>query len=568
MLRSIEFAPDSKSPMNCESQRKARHRDLAPWRLACAALFAAALLAACGKPEPTGSGIAPLDAKPVAGGELVFAFDGAAVTAFGLDPHRSAFAPHHRIIRSLFDSLVVLQPGGKVGPWLAKSWEVSANGLTYTFQLRDDVVFHDGSKLDAAAVKFNFDRIQDPKNALIALSDLGTYASSEVVATHTLRVRLSAPFAPFLANLSKSTLGIVSPAAVTLHGDKFLLNPVGSGPFKFVSLQAGTEIALARHESYHWAPAGSANIGPAYLDKLTFKNVPEEATRVAVLANGQVGASDIIPPQNLLALRKDPQVRIVQGELLNHNYSLYLNTGREPWTDASVRRAFKLALDIDTAVKTVHLGTLARAWAPLSPSIPGYDARFENSWKPDRAESARLLDAAGWKPGKDGIRQKDGKRLTLVFLDTQGNREKRLDLLTVFRRQLADAGFELRIDSLSSGQYLERSAAGDYDLLGGSLFAPDSDVLRRIHSPLLRSRSSVSKINDPALEDLLQAGARELDPAKRWPLYSQAQQRILDQTYSIPIYVLIYFIATNAKVEGVQIDAHGFPVFYNAWIRT
>lgn len=530
-------------------------------------LLVAALLAACGKPEGSGSGAAPLDAKPVAGGELVFAFDGAAITAFGLDPHRSAFAPHHRIIRSIFDSLVVLQPGGQVGPWLAKSWEVSPDGLSYTFHLRDDVLFHDGTRLDAAAVKFNFDRIADPKNAFYSASDLGPYAGSEVVDAGTLRVRLSAPFAPFLPNLSKSTLGIVSPAAVALYGDKFLVNPVGSGPFKFVSLQPGTEIALARHEGYRWAPAGSANTGPAYLAKLTFKNVPEEATRVAVLQNGQVGAADIIPPQNLLALRKDPNVRIVQGELLNHNYALYLNLGRAPWNDENVRRAFKLALDIDTAVKTVHLGTLARAWAPLSPSIPGYDARFENGWKPDRAESARLLEAAGWKPGKDGIRVKDGKRLTLVFLDTQGNREKRLDLLTVFRRQLADAGFELRIDSLSSGQYLERSAAGDYDLLGGSLFAPDADVLRRIHSPQLRSRASVSKIDDPALEKLLQDAARELDPAKRWPLYSQAQQLILDKTYSIPVYVLVYFIAASTQVEGLQIDVHGFPVFNNVWVR-
>jgi peptide/nickel transport system substrate-binding protein len=536
-------------------------------------LFAAAALAGCGKRESAAPG-APLDATPVAGGELVFAFDGAAITAFGLDPHRSAFAPHHRIIRSIFDSLVVLQPGGKIGPWLAKSWDVSPDGRSVTFHLRDDVVFHDGTKLDAAAVKFNFDRIKDPTNALVALGDLGPYDSSEVIDANTLRVTLSAPFAPLLANLSKSTLGIVSPAAVAKFGDKFLLNPVGSGPFKFVSLQAGTEIVLARHDAYRWPPAGAANPGPAYLEKLVFKNVPEEATRVAVLQNGQVGASDLIPPQNLLALRADPQYRIVQGELLNHNYALYLNQSRAPWDDANVRLAFKLALDIDTAVKTVHLGTLARAWAPLSPSIPGYDRRFENSWRQDKAESARLLDAAGWKvpkdgkDGKDRIRSKDGKRLTVVFLDTQGNREKRLDLLTVFRRQLADAGFDLRIETLASGNYLERSAAGDYDLLGGSLFAPDADVLRRIHSPALRGRSSVSKVSDPELEALLQAGAREQDAEKRKAIYADAQRLILDRTYSIPIYVLIYFIATSAKVEGVQIDAHGFPVFNNAWVRT
>ncbi|WP_077034530.1 ABC transporter substrate-binding protein [Pelomonas sp. KK5] len=523
-----------------------------------------AALAACSRHE---SSARPDPVTPVKGGELVFAFDGAAITAFGLDPQRSLFAPHHRIIRSIFDSLVVLQPGGKVGPWLASSWEISTDGRVYTFKLRDGVVFHDGTKLDAAAVKFNLDRIKDPKNALYAIADIGPYERSEVLDPLTLKVTLSAPFAPLLANLSKSTMGIVSPAAVQKYGDQFLVHPVGSGPFRFVSQQPGTEVVLERNEAYRWAPAGAANGGPAWLDRLVFKNVPEEATRVAVLQNGQAGAADIIPPQHLLALRKDPQVRIVEGELLNHNYALFLNTRRAPWSDENVRRAFKLALDIDTAVKTVHLGTLARAWAPLSPSIPGYDKRFENSWQQDKAESARLLDTAGWKPGQDGIREKDGKRLTLVFLETQGNREKRLDLLTVFRRQLADAGIELRIETVSSGNYLERSAAGDYDLLGGSQFASDPDVLRRIHSAALRSRISVSKVDDPALEQLLDAGAREQEPARRAAIYVDVQQRILDKTYAVPIYVLVYFIATRSSVHGVQLDAHGFPVFDGAWVE-
>jgi peptide/nickel transport system substrate-binding protein len=537
-----------------------------------APLLAAAALLACDRQDgargAVGLSQAPHDGGPVQGGELNFAFDGAAITSFGLDPQRSAFAPHHRVLRSIYDSLVVLLPDNRIGAWLAKSWEVSDDGRVYTFKLRDDVLFHDGTRFDAAALKFNFDRIKDPKNALIAASDLGPYASSEALDDFTLRVRLSTPFTPLLANLSKSSLGIVSPAAVARYGDKFLLNPVGTGPFKFVSQQAGTEIVLARNADYRWPAEGSPNGGAAYLDKLIFKNVPEEATRVAVLQNGQAGAADIIPPQNLIALRQDPAWRIVQGELLNHNYALYLNLNREPWRDERIRRAFKLALDLDTAVRTVHLGTLQRAWAPLSPSIPGYDKSFEQAWKPDVAEARRILEEQGWTPGKDGIREKDGKRLTLVFLDTQGNREKRLDLLTVLRRQAVGAGFEIRIESLAGGNYTERVAAGDYDLLGGSLFAPDANVLRRIHSPVDRARGSISKVDDSELVRLLDAGAREPNGEKRHAIYVEAQHLILDKTYSIPVYVLIYYIATSAKVEGVAIDTHGFPVFNNAWIRT
>ncbi len=534
-------------------------------------LLTLAALTACGQRDTPASAsaasAAPLDATPGAGGELVFAFDGAAVTSFGLDPHRSAFAPHHRVLRSIYDSLVVLLPDHKIAPWLAKSWEVSPDGLTYTFVLRDDVHFHDGTRFDAEAVKFNLDRIKDPKNALVTLSDIGPYDHSELLAPFTLRVVLSKPFAPLLANLSKSSLGIVSPAAVKLHGDKFLLNPVGTGPFKFVSLQAGTEIALARNDDYKWPPTGSSNPGAAYLAKLVFKNVPEEATRVAVLQNGQAGAADIIPPQNLLALQKDPKYRIVQGELLNHNYALYLNVTRAPWDDERLRRAFKLSLDLNTAVRTVHLGTLARAWAPLSPGILGYDKRFENSWKPDRELAKKTLDELGWKPGANGIREKDGRRLTLAFLETQGNREKRLDLLTVLRRQLADAGIEVRIETVAGGNYLERVSAGEYDLLGGSLFAPDPDVMRRIHSPAVRARTGISRVADPELIRLLDAGSQQQEPERRAAIYYEAQQLILDKVYSIPVYVLQYFIATDVHVEGVAIDAHGFPTFQTAWVR-
>ena len=333
----------------------------------------------------------PLKSQPHVGGELVFGFDGASNTQFALDPHNSAFAPHARIIRSIFDSLVVLLPGHRFGPWLAKSWEVSGDGLSYTFHLRDDVKFHDGTRFDAAAVKYNLDRIKDPKNAFYGLSDIGSYDASRVIDDFTVQVQFSRPYSAFLANLSKPSLGIVSPAAAEKYGDGFLLHPVGTGPFKIKSITPGTEIALERNPDYRWGPPGAAHDGAAWLERLTFKNVPEEGTRVAVLENGQAGAVDLVPPQNLVQLRASQKFHLVERELLNHNYSLYLNVLRAPWQDARIRQAFKLSLDIEAAVKTIYLGTTARAWAPLSPSILGYDKSLEGSWKPDRAAANRAV---------------------------------------------------------------------------------------------------------------------------------------------------------------------------------
>jgi peptide/nickel transport system substrate-binding protein len=536
------------------------------WLTLCLSL----VLTACGKHSGEAAA-APATSvakgQPRAGGELVFAFDGAAITQFDLDPHHSTFAPHNRVFRSIFDSLVVLQPGQQFGPWLAKSWEISGDGVSYTFHLRDDVKFHDGTRFDAAAVKFNLDRIKEPKNALYASTEIGSYESSKVIDDFTLQVQLSRAFAPFLANLSKSCLGIVSPAAIQKYGDQVAQHPVGTGPFKFKSLTPGTEIVLERNSDYRWAPAGAAHDGPAWLERLTFKDVPEEATRVAVLENGQAGAIDLIPPQNLMQLRSSPNVHVLQRELLNHNYCLFLNVLRQPWGDARARAAFKASLDIDTAVKTIYLGTAARAWSPLSPSIVGYDKSLEGSWKSDPAFAARTLDELGWKPGADGIRVKDGKRLTVSLLDTQGNREKRLDLVAMFRHQLHDTGIELKIETVSTGSYLDKAKAGDFDLVGTSMFAPDADVLRRFYGSDRRSALSVFKGSDPELDQLLQDGAKALGTAERSKLYAQAQHLIVDNTYSIPTYVLVYTVAASNNVQGITIDAHGFPSFNDAWLQ-
>jgi peptide/nickel transport system substrate-binding protein len=506
--------------------------------------------------------------SPAPGGELLFAFDGAAIAQFVLDPHKSAFAPHHRIMRSIFDSLITALPDHRFGPWLARSWDVTPDGAQYTFHLRDDVKFHDGTRFDAHAVKTNLDRVADPKNALFAQTDLGPYLATDIVDDFTVRVRFASGYAPLLANLSKSSLGIMSPEALRLHGDQVHAHPTGTGPFRFRSLESGTEVALDRNSEYRWPPSGARNPGPAWLERLTFRNVPEEATRVAVLQSGQSGAADLIPPQNLLTLRQSADYRVIEGELLNHNYSLFLNVKRDPWTDSRMREAFRLSLDLDAAVKTVYLGTLARAWSPLSPSILGYDKSLENSWKQDPQSARRTLDSLGWKLDVDGVRVKDGKRLSVTMIDAQGNREKRLDLLTLLRHQLRETGFEVRIDSEPSGTYLAKVAGGDYDLIAASQFASDPDVLRRLYTRALRAQFSAAKVDDPEIDRVLDEAYQSPDRDTRVRLYGEAQRRIVEQTYSIPAYVLIYNVVSSRRVGGIAIDTHGFPTFHDAWVAS
>lgn len=503
---------------------------------------------------------------PRKGGDLVFVFDGGAQTRIGLDPHNSGFAPLNRVIRSIYDNLTVLNADGTVAPWLAESWEVSPDGKTYLFTLKQGVTFHDGTPFDAAAVKGNFDRLADPKSALYSRADIGAFAGSRVVDPHTIEISLKEPFAPLLRNLSMTKLSIVSPAAVAKYGDVYAQNPVGTGPFRFVGLVPGTEIRLERNPDYDWAPASAGRQGAAWLDKLTFRNVPEEATRVAVIQSGQAHGADLVPPQNIPKFKSDPDFHLLQKELLETNYSLALNVAKAPWDDGEIRKAVRQSIDVDAIVKTIYFGTFQRAWSSLSPSMFGSaEKELAGSWRPDLDGAARIFDARGWRRGADGVRVKDGKRLTISFIDSQGNREKRLDVVQLVRRQLARNGIELTVDSTPAGSLLTKVQNNQYDMSGGASFHADPDMLRHTYDPAARTTAAGSKVNDPDLIRWLRAAA-ESDPDKRVALYRQVQARIVEQAYAIPIYILLYNLVTARGVHGVSLDAHGFPEFYNAWL--
>jgi peptide/nickel transport system substrate-binding protein len=539
------------------------------WIIAGSAALAAVALALRVRSGGKTTQLSAATTAPRTGGRMLVAFDGAAVSTFVLDPHNSGFAPHNRVLRSIYDNLTRLLPDQTVGPWLAESWQVSPDGTSYSFKLRRGVTFHDGTPFDAAALQANFDRLSKPQNTLSSRSSLGPYTGSEVVADDELRVTLSEPFAPFLRNLSMTKLAIVSPTAVAKYGASYAQNPVGTGPFRFVSLKQATEIQLERNPAYRWSGRPDGHTGPAHLETLTFLNVPEEATRVAVLLSGQVHAADLIPPQNLPAIKSDSRFALFEKELLNTNYSLALNVSRAPWDDEELRLAVRLSLDIESIVRVIYMGSLPRAWSSLSPSMFGSAEReLKDSWQPDPARARAILERKGWKPAADGIREQAGKRLTIKFLDTQGNREKRLDVMNLIRRQLVASGISLTTETLPTGLYQAKLANNDFDLTAGASFHADPDILRQTYVPEVRPVLAGNRVVDPELIAWLKAGARESDGPARAEYYKKVQRKVLDKTYAIPIYVLVYNFAIAKRAHAITIDEHGFPEFHEAWVDT
>lgn len=545
------------------------------WPLAAVILGATLLAAGCGdkkeaaSPQASASASAKPDAsKAKPGGELTWALAGT-ITNDSLDAHKAGFAPTTRVMRNIYDSLVAELPDHTFQPWLATSWELSADKKSYTFHLRKDVKFHDGTPFNAEAVKFNFDRIKDPATkASSSLNEIGPYESTDVIDEFTVKINFKTPFSPFLSNAAKVDLGFVSPTAVKKYGDAYPQNPVGTGPFKLAKLTPSSQVEFVKNPDYNWAPSNAGHQGPAYLDKLTVKYVDEESTRVSVLQSKQVQVADIIPPQNLVALKADKNFNVLETELLQSNFNLYLNQQKEPWNDVKAREAFRSALDIGSAVKTIYLGTSQQAWSPISPHQFGYTPTLENSYKQDVAKANQTFDSLGWAKGADGYRAKDGKRLTVELIDTQGNREKRLDLIAVFTQQLKQVGIELKVVSLPSGTYTERRAKGDYDIVAASQFSGDPDVMRQLYSTKGPSgKNNIARANDPKLDQLLEDGYLENDPEKRKQIYKQAQEYITQNVYAIPTYVFQYTVASTKEVQGITFDSPAWPVFYDAWIK-
>jgi peptide/nickel transport system substrate-binding protein len=531
------------------------------------------ILAGCSKTSttdtPQTSG-APATAAVVPGGDFTFAL---ASTPTSLDPNSTPAAVEYRVMRNIFDSLVSETPDHQIKPWLATEWTISSDRKSYTFKLRKDVKFHDGTPFNAKAVKFNFDRIKDPATkSRMASTLIGSYESAEVIDEFTVKINLASPYEPFLRQLTQAFLGMVSPAGVEKYGDKFGLNPVGTGPFKFVKWTPNADIELVKNPDYNWAPPTASHTGPAYLDKLTFKLIPEEATRIGSVQSGQVSAVEVVPPQNMVSLKGNQDVQLHQVDSPGGPYVLMLNQTRPPWDNLKARQAVQSAIDVDTIVKTLYLGTYQRAWSPLSPTTLGYDKSLEGSVKVDINKSKQLLDELGWKPGADGIREKDGKKLTIVYADTSPNREKRNDIAAMIQQQLKPVGIDVKIEAVAVAAYTPKILANQYDIAGTSLISGDPDVLRTVYFSKFAPTSTTYGFNmghnlDPAIDQALQDGLMATENSKREEAYKKVQQNLVQNAVGFPIYVLPYTVATAKGVSGLKFDLLAYPLFYDVSMK-
>ncbi len=439
-----------------------------------------------------------------------------------LDPQAVTAANDFRILVNLYDGLVRFKDGTlEVEPALAESWDISEDGTSYTFHLRDGIGFHDGTPVDAEAVKFTFERMlkEDHPYYNTGPFPLAFFFSSidsvEAVDPVTVRFTLSEPYAPFLTNLATPTGAIVSPAAVAQYGAEFGRNPVGTGAFKFAEWRSNEAVVAEANPDY-WD-------GAPPLQAVVFRPITDANTRTAEMLAGGIDVMVEVPPVSLSQFQSGFRIVEAAGP---HVWFLILNLKDGPFTDPKVRQAVTYAVNKEAIANDILEGTATVAAGPI-PAAFGWAYNPDVHPYPYDPEKARaLLAEAGVAPGTK-----------LKFLVTEGG-SGMLDpvpMATAIQADLAAVGLEAEIQTYEWNTFLGEvnpGLEGKADMAEMAWMTSDPDTL-----PFLTLRTEAwpdkggfnsGYYSNPDVDRLLETARVSTDPDQRAAAYRQVQQIVHD----------------------------------------
>lgn len=488
-----------------------------------------------------------------------------------LDPNVTTFSSVGVIMFHVFDTLVLQDPLGTFYPSLATSWEINDDATEYTFTLRDDVTFHDGTPLNAEAVKFTFDRIVNPDTvSQLAISLLGPYAESEVVDEYTITVRFSEPYAPFLNSLSTPYLGIASPTAVeTLGADYGTTTIVGSGPFMVESYVPNSEIVLVRNDAYAWGSEEVFGItGPAASARLVFAIIAEPATRLAALEAGEVNFIDNVPQLDVARLTEDPNFAVTQIEQPGHGYSLMMNFEQAPTDELAVRQAINQAIDKQGLIDVVFNGFGTPGCSGLTKVMFGFDPATCDNLPFDPEAAAATLEAAGWvDTDGDGIRERDGLPLQIQHW-YRSDSPLNVAIATFLEANLATVGIDFVLNGAAQAGYFDAVRAGQHNTQGWWDTWTDPDGLAVLYSSAnADGGTNRNRYRSDAMDALLAEAAGTADTEARAALYAEIQQLASDDAIMVYMNDPYLLYASSATLEGVKYLGGGnLPNLYAASI--
>ncbi len=451
----------------------------------------------------------------------------------------------------LLERLVYFDASGQPQPWLAESWAVSEDQKTLTFKLRGGVTFTDGTVLDAAAVKAQFDSVLDKKNASLLVSRLGALLGVEAPDATTVRFVFDKPFAPFFANIAQASFGINSPTAVTKFGDQYGRNPVGSGPYMLKSWVPGSEITLVRNPHYKQFRGDARNKGLPIAGTIVLTVISEEAVAQAALESGELTAG-AVAADAIDNLVKNPGLTTVINKSVTNLLFLEFNEMHAPFDNVDMRRAIGYAVDRAAIVKAAYNNYASPALGPLANGIPGYDAKMGETYGTpfDPAKAKALLAKTGWVRGADGKLSRDGKP-ALFLLKSYSGFEPIDRTLAVIQSNLNDIGIAVKIETSDFGTLYPSLLKPDWDMDLMRWTSSDPSVLNNVfRSPGHRKNTLPSAEQDALLDrcNLM------MDFTARMACVGEAQKLLLESATVVPVLSDWLITITQKNVKDYHLD--------------
>lgn len=470
-----------------------------------------------------------------------------------LDPgnHRSRYA--ETVIRNMYDGLVTRTPDGKIVPELATSWEALTE-TRWRFRIRRGVKWHDGSPFTAQDAAFTINRTvkegrvqgkTSPRKGL-----LGPVSGAEAPDDQTLIIELEAPWPPLIAFLPFHE--IVSQRYIERVGDDQLAErPMGTGPFKFVRWEKGSQIIMERFADYYGGAPDLSPTGPPKLERVIFRVIPETASRLAALKAGEVHLASDIPPDLAPEIEGDEKLTLmtVRG---TRSFFIGMNVTRPPFNDARVRRAANFAIDMELVTETVLSGFAQVIPTLLSPDAFGYNPLEPYGYDPERARE--LLREAGYPDGFE------------ITLDAE---DRTKQLAQLYAQQLGEVGITARVQISEFGVLRPQLLAQQRDMWltdwGNGSLDPAGILPPKLKT---KGRGNYTGYSNPRVDELLEFTQRTSDPDARRLAFQEIQKIIYEEAPMVFGYVAEELYGVNKRVGGWRPSPDGRINLHDAFIKT
>lgn len=439
--------------------------------------------------------------------------------------------------------------GLSIEPGLASSWDISPDGKTYTFHLRHDVQFHDGSPVTADDVKFSVERAVNIPGTQWSFLFTG-FKGMEVVDTYTVRAHLSQPRAPFLSDVALFATSILPKKLVTSQKESFFQKPIGTGPFMFQSWTKGSQIVLARNPHYFRSPL-------PYVDEIQQMVVGDDNTRVLQVTSGELDVALFVPPAQASAINSNPSVVLHQDNFLDSHF-ITLQNKSQFLSDKLVRQAMNYAIDKDVVIKRLLFG-YGQASGQAMPDMFGYSPSVQ-PYPYDPAKAKALL-----------AKSKYPKGFTVTMIVDQATEQADKPLAELVQEQLKDIGITVNIQVLDDATELAKSESTNYDMaiayMTSDIVDPD-ELMSFAIVPHGGTNAIWTYYQNPLVDKLAAQAAAITDRALRQKIYDQINTIHHDDAPMIFLYRTPSLSATSSKLQGFKVLPTGNYRLEECWFSS